>query len=45
VAMNILYGAAVLLRAGMLRFQGVNLPAGFPPVPPLPLDEIRRRLT
>jgi PfaD family protein len=44
VAMNILYGAAVLLRAAVLRFQGVNLPAGFPRVAPLPLDEIVRRL-
>jgi PfaD family protein len=44
VAMNILYGAAVLLRAAILRFQGVNLPAGCPCVAPLPLDEIMRRL-
>jgi PfaD family protein len=44
VAMNLLYGAAVLLRAATLRFQGVNLPAGFPRVAPLPLDEILRRL-
>ncbi len=44
VAMNILYGAAVLLRAAMVRFQGVDLPAGIPRVPPLPLDEIRQRL-
>jgi hypothetical protein len=38
VAMNILYGAAVLLRAGSLRWQGV-------PVPPLrviprPVEEL-----
>jgi len=35
VAVNILYGAAVLLRAAMLRFQGVALPAGFPRVVPI----------
>ncbi len=34
VALNILHGAAVLLRAAALRFQGVDLPAGFPRVVP-----------
>ena len=32
VAMNILHGAAVLLRAQMLRSQGVRLPPGVPSV-------------
>ena len=40
VAMNILYGAAVMLRAATLRFQGVRLPPGFPHVAPRTLDEI-----
>jgi PfaD family protein len=44
VAMNILYGAAVMVRAAGLRFQGVNLPPGFPRVSPLPHDEIMQRL-
>ena len=35
VAMNILYGAAVLLRAAVLRCQGVRLPPSFPRVAPL----------
>ena len=44
VAMNILYGAAVLLRAASLRFQGVKLPADCPRVTPLMIDEITQRL-
>ena len=39
VALNILYGAAVLLRAASLRFQGVQLPVGFPRVAPRRLEE------
>ena len=42
--MNILYGAAVLLRAASLRFQGVPLPADCPRVTPLTTDQITRRL-
>jgi hypothetical protein len=45
VAMNILYGAAVLLRANHLRCQGLRLPANFPQVRPLEPEEIQRRLT
>jgi trans-AT polyketide synthase, acyltransferase and oxidoreductase domains len=40
VAMNILRGCAVLVRAASLRFQGITLPTGFPRVSPLPLDVI-----
>jgi trans-AT polyketide synthase, acyltransferase and oxidoreductase domains len=40
VAMNILHGAAVLLRAAGLRFQGVQLPSGFPRVAPVELEDI-----
>ena len=40
VAMNILHGAAILLRAAHLRFQGANLPTGFPRVVPLELSAI-----
>ncbi len=43
VAMNVLYGAAVLLRAATLRFQGVRLPPDFPRVVPLPVDEIMQK--
>ncbi len=44
VAMNLLYGAATLARANMLRVQGVRLPAGFPRVPPREVAEIEQRL-
>jgi trans-AT polyketide synthase/acyltransferase/oxidoreductase domain-containing protein len=44
VAMNLLHGAAVLVRAQALRIQGVALPPGSSRVVPLPLDEIERRL-
>jgi len=45
VAMNILYNAAVLLRAQSLRYQGVPLPANFPQLMPLELDELERRVS
>jgi PfaD family protein len=45
VAMNILYAAAILLRANHLRCQGLGLPANFPQLRPLEPEEIRRRLT
>jgi PfaD family protein len=45
VAMNILYGTAVMLRANHMRCQGVHLPADFPRVRPLELEEIRGRLS
>jgi trans-AT polyketide synthase, acyltransferase and oxidoreductase domains len=44
VAMNILYGAAVLLRAQSLRCQGVRLPDNCSRLTPLPLEELQRRL-
>jgi PfaD family protein len=40
VAMNILHGAAVLLRAASLRFHGVKLPSGFPSGAPVELNVI-----
>jgi PfaD family protein len=44
VALNLLYGAAVLLRAGTLRAQGYRLPPGCPRVAPLELPELESRL-
>jgi len=44
LAMNILYNAAVLLRAQSLRYQGVFLPANFPRLMPLELNELFSRL-
>jgi PfaD family protein len=44
LAMNILYNAAVLLRAQSLRYQGVFLPANFPRLVPLELNELLSRL-
>lgn len=44
VALNILYGAAVLLRATSLRCQGARLPAGLPRLAPLPLTELETRI-
>jgi PfaD family protein len=44
VAMNILYGAAVLARARMLSLQGVGLPPGVPRLAPLEMSEIEDRL-
>lgn len=41
VAMNLMFGAAVLARAGALRMQGVRLDAAAA-IRPLPMDEIRR---
>jgi PfaD family protein len=43
VALNILYNAAVLLRARSATMQGVILPAGVPRLTPLPGDEIEKR--
>lgn len=43
VALNLLYGAAVTLRAATLRSQGMVLPMGLPHLPPLELAELRRR--
>jgi len=44
VALNILYGAAVLTRASYVRSQGVRLPPGCPPLAPLEPMELERRL-
>jgi len=44
IAMNILYGAAVMLRAQSLRCQGVFLPAQCPRLAPLELKELGSRL-
>ena len=43
VALNILYGAAVLTRARFLAAQGVALPPGVPRLAPLPASEIENR--
>ncbi len=42
VGMNILHGAAVLLRAQCLRLQGIALPAGIPHLQPQTPAELRR---
>jgi len=44
VALNILYGAAVLTRARILSFQGVVLPPSVPRLTPLEITEIENRL-
>jgi PfaD family protein len=44
VALNILYGAAVLARARSLGGQGIALPAGTPRLAPLELAELQERL-
>jgi PfaD family protein len=44
VALNLLYGAAVQLRAQTLRMQGIPLPAGFSICPPLHWDELQKRI-
>lgn len=44
VALNILYGAAVLTRARSLGGQGIAIPAGTPRLAPLELPELEERL-
>jgi hypothetical protein len=44
VALNILYGTAVLSRARIASMQGLALPAGVPRLLPLEVDEIENRL-
>jgi PfaD family protein len=44
VALNILYGAAVLGRARVMSMQGIPLPFGVPRLSPLPVSEIENRL-
>jgi hypothetical protein len=43
VAVNVLYGAAVLARARIASMQGLRLPAGVPRLVPLEVDEIENR--
>jgi PfaD family protein len=45
VALNVLYGAAVLARARSLGGQGIAIPAGTPRLVPLELPELEERLT
>ncbi len=45
VALNILYGAAVLIRARIASIQGISLPRGVPRLTPLDLPEIENRLS
>jgi trans-AT polyketide synthase, acyltransferase and oxidoreductase domains len=42
IGLNLLYGAAVLLRSGWLRQQGVGLPAQAAVVQPLDVDQIEK---
>ena len=44
VSLNLLYGAAVLTRASIARFQGVRLASGFPRFLPLTSSELASRL-
>ena len=44
VALNLLYGACVVLRRQALRQQGVNLPDACFPLRPMPTDEVAARL-
>ncbi len=44
VALNILYGAAVLTRARIASVQGISLPAGVPRLTPLHSTDIENRL-
>ena len=44
VAMNLLYGAAVVTRANWLRAQGIALPGGAASFQPMELAEIRKRI-
>jgi PfaD family protein len=43
LALNILYGAAVLLRSRMVKAQGLMLPPGMPRLAPLDRGEIEKR--
>jgi PfaD family protein len=44
VAMNLLYGAAVLTRINWLKLQGALLPAGMDNLSPMPLEKIHELL-
>ena len=41
---NLLFGAAVLMRANMARGQGLRFPGGFPAIAPLELADVAARL-
>ena len=45
MAMNLLYGAARLMRIQWLHNQGVALPASLTRFQPLPVEKIEKRLT
>jgi PfaD family protein len=45
VALNLMYGACVVLRRQALRQQGVNLPDDHFPLAPMSRDEIEKRLS
>ena len=40
IALNILYGTAVIVRLNLLRYQGVSLPPEWVPLKPLELEKI-----
>ncbi|HVK17165.1 MAG TPA: PfaD family polyunsaturated fatty acid/polyketide biosynthesis protein, partial [Fimbriiglobus sp.] len=44
VALNLLYGACVVLRRAALRQQGVNLPDACFPLAPMTTDEVRHQM-
>jgi PfaD family protein len=44
VALNLLYGAAVLLRAQIVRLQGLSLPPGLPRLSPLEFSLLAERI-
>jgi trans-AT polyketide synthase, acyltransferase and oxidoreductase domains len=44
VALNLLFGAAVVIRAGWLRMQGITLPSGIGRYRPLPLDALSKSM-
>jgi trans-AT polyketide synthase/acyltransferase/oxidoreductase domain-containing protein len=44
IGMNLMYGAAVLLRASSLRCQGLRFSPALPTLTPLPLPELKARL-
>jgi trans-AT polyketide synthase, acyltransferase and oxidoreductase domains len=44
IGLNLLYGAAGLMRCGWLRHQGVSIPSQAAVFRPLPVEEIERRM-
>jgi len=45
VALNLLYGAAVVTRVNWLKHQGIVFPPGMDNFSPMPLDKIRELLS